>query len=103
MPQIATIVAPEKWVGHRSEERKAVIGNVVIKGSSGDGGLMNIEGVTRNMSNTGACIYISRNLEEGHRVMVCGKAFGNISRRAEVVWRNRISRRVFMIGISFTE
>lgn len=96
-------MAPEKWVGLRSEERKAVIGNVVIKGSSGDGGFMNIEGVTRNVSKSGACIYTSRNLEEGHRVTVCGKAFGNVSRRAKVVWRNRVSKRVFMIGISFTE
>lgn len=89
----------EEFVGHRAEERTHVVCNTVFTGSERNGGLVNIEGVTMNVSKSGACVYTRRKLERGMQFMVYGKSFGNLPRSASIVWCKRVSNKVFISGI----
>ena len=103
MAGLASITTTEKWIGHRSEERKAVIGNITFSGIVGNDGLMSIDGVTANVSKSGACVYTRHKLEEGLTCSCCGKAVGNAARDARIVWSRRVSKQVFVAGILFAE
>ena len=103
MAGLALIATTEKWIGHRSEERKAVIGNIVFSGIVGNHGLLRIDGVTANVSKSGACVYTRQKLEKGLTCSCYGKAIGNTVRDARIVWSRRLGKQVFVSGISFSE
>jgi hypothetical protein len=100
---VASVATTEKWIGHRSEERKAVIGNIMFAGFAEKHGLISIGGVTSNISKSGACVYTRHKLEKEHIFTCYGKAFGNAARHAHIVWTRRVSKKVFVSGISFSE
>jgi hypothetical protein len=99
----ASIATAEKWIGHRSEERNAVIGNIVFAGIVERHGLVSIDGVTANVSKSGACVYTRHKLEKGRQFTCYSKAFGNAASNARIVWSRRVSKRVFVAGISLSE
>lgn len=99
----ASIATIEKWVGHRSEERSAIIGRIVFAGFLGREGLVSIDGVTANVSKAGACVYTRHKLEKGRKFTCYSKSFGNAARNARIIWSRRISRNVFIAGISLSD
>lgn len=99
MAPMTVAMQTDGLVKHRREGRKPLVGNIVLWGSSGDNGVT-IEGITANVSKSGACVYICQEISEGESFTVYGKAIGTSPRIACIVWCRQIAESIFKIGIS---
>ena len=60
------------------------------------------EGVTADVSNSGACIHTDVAFEEGIEILIQSKAFGNVTRKATVKWCEKINKDIYRIGLAFS-
>ncbi len=101
MSDIASLPKNEMLSLQRRHERQTLIGRALLSGVVGDS-LMNLEGVTINISETGACVYLKNELAGGLEFLVSGKVFGMTARRGRVAWCEQVVDGVFKVGISFS-
>ncbi|MBI5640132.1 MAG: hypothetical protein HZA17_06900 [Nitrospirae bacterium] len=103
MSQLATAVQTVQRIEQRIEERIPIIGNFLLFRESGlDDNNINIEGVTSNVSRSGACVVTSRRLRKGIIYTVVGKALGDVPRNARIMWCRKIDKEIFGVGISLS-
>lgn len=102
MSQIASVVNNGVYSLQRMEERVELIGNSSLILDTREYGIVSIDGITSNVSKSGACVYISHRLEKGLELTLSGKVFGaRAGRGAKVVWCEQLDLSVFKVGISF--
>lgn len=97
----ASLTKNEAQSLQRSQDRHTLIGSAFLSGMMDDR-LLNLEGVTINISDRGACVYVKNKLDEDLEFLVSGKVFGMAARKARVVWCERVVDEVFKVGISFS-
>src|SRR6266545_2795760 len=85
----------------RVEEREPIIGNTVITGPFGNGSRDGFEGITANVSSSGACVYTCREVETGLAVTICSQVFGTSPKNASIRWCRKVTQEVFSLGLSF--
>ena len=96
-----SVTAVEKNVCIRTEERTPVIGNVFYNHSIVDNNQLFIEGVTANISLSGASIYTFTEIEEDVAIVLYGKVLGNAQKNAIVRWCEKVNNEIYKVGLSF--
>lgn len=102
MQSMMTEVRVEHKLERRLEKREPIIGSAyIIDPLKNDDGIR-IDGVTANVSSSGACLYTCRAFDKGITITIYSKVFGELPRNANVVWCKRVQRGIFRIGISLS-
>lgn len=96
-----SITAIEKNGCIRTDKRTPVIGNIFYTHSFVDSNQLFLEGVTANISLSGASIYTFNKIEVNVAIVLYGKVLGNVQKNAIVRWCEKVNNEIYKVGLSF--